>query len=154
MVITPYAHTNFYYSENALSAITSSSEHLNGHQIAARAATQAGLVYRVMGLVCGGPHIGTQGNDPLLLPLFRGGDRAKYRSYSGWCLHSIQSATSLNMNECFLFVDLMSFRGYPLSIKGVVLFNVIYLMIHFHLFESFNGCLVTQKHKSMRFAGM
>ena len=39
------AHTTFYYSENARSTITSSSEHLNGHQIAAQAATQAGLAY-------------------------------------------------------------------------------------------------------------
>ena len=36
----------------ALSAITSSSEPPNGHEIAAQEATQAGLAYRVVGLVC------------------------------------------------------------------------------------------------------
>ena len=54
-LITLTLSTNFYYSENDLSAITSSSKHLNGHQIVAWdswAATRAGLAYRVMGLVC------------------------------------------------------------------------------------------------------
>ena len=53
--MTPLTLTSAHilnFTKNAPSVITSSSQHLNGHQIADRAATQAGLAYRVMGLVC------------------------------------------------------------------------------------------------------
>ena len=47
-----------------LSAIESSGEHPNGREIVARAATQAGLVYRVMGLVCKRSVVQIQGEPP------------------------------------------------------------------------------------------
>ena len=56
-------NTNFYYSENALSAITSSSKH--GQP---RAAIQAGLAYRVMGLVCERSVDWIPGEPPIIAP--------------------------------------------------------------------------------------
>ena len=57
---------------NTQSPSTSSSEGINEHQFAGRAATQVGLASRAMCLVCGGPRIETHGNHSSALPQFGG----------------------------------------------------------------------------------
>ena len=55
-----------YYWENASSAIASSQEHLNGHQIVGRAATHGGLVCWFTGWGARGPRIETRGSHHII----------------------------------------------------------------------------------------